>query len=118
MQHASQALVLAAKHGERGHEAYALYHLAESAAALDPPETAKAETSYCEAIVLAEELGMRPLRAKCKVALAALYGRSGRQEAGAALMSTATREAQDMDMFLPSKADAGGSGSARVRPSL
>ncbi len=112
MQLASQALALAGKHGERGHQAYALYHLAEGAAVLDPPEPGKAETSYREAIALTEELGMRPLRARCNLSLAALYGRSGRQEAAAALMATAMSEFQEMGMIFPSEA-----GPANQEPS-
>jgi tetratricopeptide (TPR) repeat protein len=104
MQLASQALALAGKHGERGHQAYALYHLAEAAAVLDPPEPGKAETSYREAIALTEELGMRPLRARCNLSLAALYGRSGRREAAAALMAAAMSEFQEMGMIFPSEA--------------
>ena len=118
MQVASQALALAGKHGERGHEAYALYHLGEAAAALDPPEAEKAETSYREAIALTEELSMRPLRARCHLSLAALYGRIGRREAAATLMATAMSEVQEMAILLPSTVGDGESGTFHARPSV
>jgi tetratricopeptide (TPR) repeat protein len=71
---AHEALGLARAHGERGHEAHALRLLGDVAAHADRPE---AERCYREAIALASELGMRPLGARCHLALGALLGRAG-----------------------------------------
>src|SRR5262249_23246486 len=64
---------LARERQERGHEAYALRLLGEIAAQREPPETAPAEALYQQALVLADELGMRPLAAHCPPRLATLY---------------------------------------------
>ena len=60
---AERALAHARARGERGHEAWAL-HLRATAA------TSAAGDTYREALALASELGMEPLRAACRVALA------------------------------------------------
>ncbi|HJY82028.1 MAG TPA: adenylate/guanylate cyclase domain-containing protein [Candidatus Binatia bacterium] len=74
---AQRALGLARQHKERGHEAYTLRLLGEIAAYKDPPDIEEAENHYRQALVLAEELGMRPLIAHCHVGLGKLYRRSG-----------------------------------------
>ena len=51
------------RQGERGHEARALWLLAEVAARGEPHEAADAEATYAEVSALYEALGMRPLRA-------------------------------------------------------
>jgi class 3 adenylate cyclase/tetratricopeptide (TPR) repeat protein len=60
---AERALAHARDRGERAHEAWAL-HLRATAA------PAGARDTYREALALATELGMEPLRAACRVALA------------------------------------------------
>src|SRR4030095_139402 len=54
-----QALTRAREGGQRGYEAWALRLLGEITARRDPPE--HADGHYCDALALAEELGMRPL---------------------------------------------------------
>jgi transcriptional regulator with AAA-type ATPase domain/predicted ATPase len=86
---AERALQVARKHGERGHEAYALRLLGEIASRAGPAEAEKADALYREAMVLAEELGMRPLRARCLLGLGRLYRRladhkKAKQQLGAA----------------------------------
>jgi hypothetical protein len=66
MRLAQQALELADKHGERGLRAYALEALAAAARATAPPDAAAAERWRLEAIQLADELGARPLAARCR----------------------------------------------------
>jgi class 3 adenylate cyclase/tetratricopeptide (TPR) repeat protein len=88
-QHADQALALARQHGERGHEALALYQLGAVHAQADPPEVAQSEARYREALALAEALGMRPLQAHCHHGLGILYARSGPREPARAELSTA-----------------------------
>ena len=62
LQHARQALDLARQQKDRGDEALALHQLGVVHAHADPPDVAQAEAYYQQALVLAEELGMRPLR--------------------------------------------------------
>ena len=62
VQLAGRALDLARAHKERGHEAWALRLLGEIAAHQAPPEIEPAAHHYRQALALAEELGMRPLR--------------------------------------------------------
>jgi hypothetical protein len=79
---AQRALGLARQHKERGHEAYTLLLLGEIAAREDSLDIGKGEYHYCQALTLAEELGMRPLIAHCHVGLGKLYQRIGsRQQA-------------------------------------
>src|SRR5262249_14741976 len=47
-------------HTGRGYQAHAYRLLGEAAARGTPPEAEQAETYYCQALPLAEELGMRP----------------------------------------------------------
>ncbi|HTO65346.1 MAG TPA: adenylate/guanylate cyclase domain-containing protein [Bradyrhizobium sp.] len=67
-----RALTLSRKHGERGHEAYALRLLAEIRAT-DPPVPHESETIFLEALRRAEELGLRPLAAQCHAGLGKHY---------------------------------------------
>ena len=62
LQIAGRSLALSHEHQERGNQAYALRLLGDISARRDPPETAQAEAYYQQALALAEELGMRPLR--------------------------------------------------------
>jgi tetratricopeptide (TPR) repeat protein len=86
---AMQALTHARAHQERGHEAYALRLLGEIAAYREPPETEQAEAYYGQALVLAEELGMRPLQAHCHRGLGTLYAATGQREQARTALSTA-----------------------------
>jgi transcriptional regulator with AAA-type ATPase domain/tetratricopeptide (TPR) repeat protein len=72
---AGRALQVAREQGERGHEAYAVRLVAEIASRAASAETASIEASYGEAIALAEELGMRPLQAHCRLGLGQFYKR-------------------------------------------
>jgi hypothetical protein len=49
--------------------------LALAAIAADSPDRTRAEPLYREALDLAEQLGMRPLAARCRLELAGLNGR-------------------------------------------
>ena len=71
---ASAALRLATEQKERGNEVYAKHLLAEIGA-LAQPASAESERHYLDALVLATELGMRPLAARCHAGLARLYAR-------------------------------------------
>jgi class 3 adenylate cyclase/tetratricopeptide (TPR) repeat protein len=66
---ARRALRLAREHRERGHEAYALRLLGEVCRG---DNAADAEMHYRDALLIAKELGMRPLEALCHSGLARL----------------------------------------------
>src|SRR5437667_12282204 len=69
---AEQARLFAREYQERGNQAYPLRLLGDIAARRDPPESTPSETSYRDALALAEELGMRPLQAHCHRSLGTL----------------------------------------------
>jgi tetratricopeptide (TPR) repeat protein len=100
---AEPTLAHARAHQERGNQAYALHLLGEIAARRDPLEVASAEAYYCEALALAEELGMRPLQAHCHLGLSTLYGQVGREERARAALGTAIAlyRAMEMTFWLP-----------------
>ena len=100
---AEGALSLARMHHERGNEAYALYLHGELAVRREPQGCALAADHYQQALVLAEELGMRPLQAHCHHSLARLYRETGcGAQARAALTSAITLyRAMDMTFWLP-----------------
>jgi tetratricopeptide (TPR) repeat protein len=99
----ARALVLAREHQERGNEAYALRLLGDIAARCEPPECTQAESFYRQALVLAEELGMRPLQAHCHRGLGTLYATGGQREQARAALSMAVEmyRAMDMAFWLP-----------------
>jgi tetratricopeptide (TPR) repeat protein len=100
---AERTLTLAREHQERGHEAYALRLLGEIAARREPPEREQAETHFQQALVLADELGMRPLVAHCHRGLGTLYAATGQREQARTTLSTAISlyRAMDMTFWLP-----------------
>ncbi len=93
-----QALDLARKHKQRGHEVYALRLLGEVAARRDPPDVEEATAHYRGAIELAHELGMRPLAAHCHLGLGSLYRRTGQRQEAQAHLTTARSMYLEMDM--------------------
>jgi class 3 adenylate cyclase/tetratricopeptide (TPR) repeat protein len=102
-QHARQALDLARQQKVRGEEAHALYQLGVVQAYADLPDAEQAEAHYQRALVLAEELGMRPLVAHCHHGLGRLYHQTGRREQARAALTTAIDlyRAMDMTFWLP-----------------
>jgi predicted ATPase/class 3 adenylate cyclase len=100
---AERALTLAQERRERGHEAYALRLLGDIATHRDPPEVEEADASYHQALVLAEELGMRPLQAHCHLGLGTVYAKTGQREQAHAELSIAIElhKAMDMTFWLP-----------------
>jgi hypothetical protein len=69
---AHQALALARQQKACGDEALALHQLGVVQAHADPPDIVWAKAHYQQALVLAEELGMRPLQAHCHCSLGKL----------------------------------------------
>jgi DNA-binding winged helix-turn-helix (wHTH) protein/tetratricopeptide (TPR) repeat protein/class 3 adenylate cyclase len=100
---AKRALALFCAHQRRGHQANALRLLGEIAARREPPEVAQAEVYYCQALALAEELGMRPLQAHCHRGLGTLYAKTGQPEQACTALSAAIAlyRAMDMTFWLP-----------------
>jgi tetratricopeptide (TPR) repeat protein len=72
----NQALDLARKHTQRGHEVYALRLLGDVAARRDSSDVQGAEAHYRAAMGLARELGMRPLESHCHYGLGRLHRRA------------------------------------------
>ena len=68
-----------------------------------PPDAVQAEAHYQQALVLAEELGMRPLMAHCHRGLGTLYATTGQREQARTALSTAIAlyRAMDMTFWLP-----------------
>jgi hypothetical protein len=94
---------LACEHQKRGNQAYALRLLGDIAARRDPPEVEPAAAHYQQALVLAEELGMRPLQAHCHRDLGTLSAKIGQQEQARAELAIAIElyKAMDMTFWLP-----------------
>jgi tetratricopeptide (TPR) repeat protein len=100
---AGQALELSRERKERGNEAWILRLLGEIATHGEPPQAEQAEAYYCQALTLAEELGMRPLQAHCHHGLGTLYARTGQQEQACTHLPTAIDlyRAMEMTFWLP-----------------
>jgi tetratricopeptide (TPR) repeat protein len=102
-----RALEHASIHKERGYQAHALRLLGDIAAYRDPTALAQAETHYHQAIALAEDLGMRPLLAHCRLGLGTVYGRMGHREHARTTLSTAIALYHALEMtFWLSRAEA------------
>jgi tetratricopeptide (TPR) repeat protein len=100
---AEQALTLAREHHERGNQVYALRLLGEIASHREPPKAEQAEAHYSQALVLAEELSMRPLQAHCHLGLGTLYTKTGQREQACTALTAAIDlyRAMDMTFWLP-----------------
>jgi tetratricopeptide (TPR) repeat protein len=81
-----------------GPQAWALRLRGELAVQHEFAESHKAETSYRQALALAEELGMRPLMAHCHLGLGLLYNRRGDRAQAQAEWSMATAQLQALEM--------------------
>ncbi|MBI3030616.1 MAG: AAA family ATPase [Candidatus Rokubacteria bacterium] len=95
---AERAVELARRHGERGLEAWALRLVGEAAARRDPSEVGRAEDAYRRALGRAEELGMRPLMARCHLGLGTLHRRMGERQEAREHLAAATTMLREMDM--------------------
>ncbi|MFQ5830609.1 MAG: tetratricopeptide repeat protein [Candidatus Methylomirabilia bacterium] len=89
---------LAAAFGERGLEAGALHVLGAISTAGDPADVEVTSSSYERALTLADELGMRPLLARCHLGLGKLYRRTGDRSKAQEHLTTATALFREMDM--------------------
>ena len=75
-----------------------LHLLGEIAASGDPPEVARADDHYRQALALAENLGMHPLVAHCHLGLGKLYRRTGDAARAREHLTTATEMYREMGM--------------------
>jgi tetratricopeptide (TPR) repeat protein len=100
---AERALKLSSGRKERGSQARALRLLGEIAMHREPPAVDQAEGHYRQALGLAEECGMRPLQAHCRLGLGTLYAKTGRLEEARAELSTAItlHRAMEMTFWIP-----------------
>ncbi|MFQ5896678.1 MAG: AAA family ATPase [Candidatus Methylomirabilia bacterium] len=95
---ADRALELATTFGERGIEADTHRLLGEISAAVDSPDVESARTYYDRAKALADDLGMRPLLARCHLGLGKLYRRTGDCPKAQEHLSRATALFREMEM--------------------
>ena len=95
---AQQALDLALRHKERGHQAWALRLMGELSSLAEPPAVGEAEGYYGQALALAEELEMRPLQARTHLGLGRLLRLSGDRERAEDHLATALGLLREMDM--------------------
>jgi tetratricopeptide (TPR) repeat protein len=79
-QTAIQAVEMARTNTELGFEAEAHYQLGEVALQIEPFDPTRPEQHFRDALAIAEELGMRPLQAHCRLGLGKLHRRAGRPE--------------------------------------
>ena len=107
LEFAGRALTLTRERGQRGYEAWALRLLGEVASHHNPPDVAAAEGHYGQALALADELGMRPLGAHCRLGLGNLYRRTGNGAKANEHLAAAAAMYREMDMnFWLEKAEA------------
>ena len=82
----------------RNFEASALLLLGDIAAGGALPAIEEAVQHYCQALAVAEELGLRPFAAHCHLGLGKLYRRTGKREQAREHLTIATTMYREMDM--------------------
>ena len=114
LNYVQRGLNLARTYRERGSDAAALRLLGEIAAQREPPDVETADAFYQQALVLANELGMRPLVAHCHLGLGKLYRRTGDHGKAEEHLTTARAMYREMDMgFWLEKAETESGGAER-----
>ena len=94
----SRALALARERKQRSMQALCHRLEAEVTMRVEPFDPDTAERQYREALVLATELGMRPLVAHCHLGLGTLHRRTGEHEQAREHLNTAMAMYREMDM--------------------
>src|SRR5262249_50191221 len=87
---AQRAQTLTQERGERGLEAWALWLLGEVGSRQQAVDVATAAEFYRQAMVLGDELGMRPLVAHCHTGLGRLSQRVGKAQEAQGHLTDAT----------------------------
>jgi tetratricopeptide (TPR) repeat protein len=95
---AQSALGIARRQRERGTEAYLHYILGQAAYGQEPADLDDADRYFRAAFDVANELGMRPLVAHCRVGLGKLYHRTDRRELAREHLTTATALYRELGM--------------------
>lgn len=95
---AEEARSLSRNRGERGDEAWSLRLLGMIASRREGPDVPSAERYVLEAQALAEELGMRPLVARCHADLSRLIRERGRHDEAERHLVAATALLRELDM--------------------
>ena len=95
---AERALALATERGERGNQVYAHRLVGLVASEADPPEVEIARSHLGRALELAGSLGMRPLAARCHLALGRLARRLGDKAGARPHLETAKELLETMKM--------------------
>jgi class 3 adenylate cyclase/tetratricopeptide (TPR) repeat protein len=98
MNFALRALDLAVGYKESGNRAWILRLLGDIHAQRDAGCLEQAEGRYRDALALADELGMRPLRAHCHLSLGLLYERAGRSHEALSSLRNARELFHKMEM--------------------
>jgi tetratricopeptide (TPR) repeat protein len=93
-----RALSLARQHEEKGHAAWAMRLLGEIDSRSDPPDRDAAKMNYHRALEQADELGMRPLAARCHLGLGTLYREINDQQNSARHLTMALSLFREMGM--------------------
>ncbi len=97
---AHRGLALARRQHQRGYEAMTLRLLGEIAMHGRRPDAVGAEAFYRQALALAEDLGMRPLAARCYLGLGRLYQQVDRRSAAREHLATSRAMLAEMGMRL------------------
>jgi class 3 adenylate cyclase/tetratricopeptide (TPR) repeat protein len=97
---AEEALALARQSSYHICEPWILRLRGGIAAHGDPPDVAAAATAYRQALTLAEALGMRPLVARCQLALGRLYRRTDDRARADGHLAAAEAMAREMGLVL------------------
>jgi DNA-binding SARP family transcriptional activator len=95
---AARGLEICREQGARGDEAWALHLEGDIAARRDPIHIDTAVEAFGRARVLAEELEMRPLQARCHLGLGAAYQRARRPDRAGPEISAAIDLFRSMEM--------------------
>jgi tetratricopeptide (TPR) repeat protein len=95
---ARQALDRAREFKERGNEAWALRILSAALAAVQPPQLEPAAEHGAQALALADELGMRPLVARCHLGLGQIRRHRGERAAAAESLNRAVHLFRELQM--------------------
>jgi tetratricopeptide (TPR) repeat protein/ABC-type cobalamin/Fe3+-siderophores transport system ATPase subunit len=96
--YAGQALDLASRQGARGDEARALFLRGEIASHGEASEREQALEDYAAALILAKELGMAPLQARCHLGRGGVYERMGQDVEARGELTYAVAMLQAMQM--------------------
>ena len=95
---ARRALELSLTYKERGHQAWTLRLLGDICVERGDGTFDEAARHYRQCMALAQELGMRPLQARCHLSFGVLHGRVGRREDSHAALSAALELTRAMEM--------------------